>query len=178
MTQWLWSRIEPIARWWTFIGLFVLIVLFQQLAFKRFLAHYQRIQTFDGRMWGFAPSDVEGILAQFKGIGRLGTYALQESTADLVFPLVYGLTFCVAIAGLGRRLADGPALLVLPIATVISDYTENFNAIAMALIYRGTGHVPAALTWIAAVASRMKWGMTSASIIVVVLLLVTWPLRR
>jgi hypothetical protein len=182
MTQWVWDRIAAIANWWTFVILLALIVAFQYLAFKPFLSHYQingqQLQTFDGRMWGFAPGDVEGILGQFKQIGRLGTYALQESTADLVFPIVYGLAFCVAIVLLGGRTAETRCLLVVPILNVVADYIENFNGIAMALTYRASEHVPKALTIIAALASRVKWGLSFAGLAIIIVLLVLRPFRR
>lgn len=182
MTNWVWDRVAPIASWWTFLILAVLVVAFQ-FAFKHFfLEHYRiderQLQTFDGRMWGFAPGDVDGILAKFKQIDRLERYVCQESTVDLVFPLVYGLAFCVAIVGLGRRFPDARCLLVVPILAVIGDYIENFNAMAMALTYRASSHVPTALTWIAAIASRVKWGLTFASMGVVLVLLILWPFTR
>ena len=182
MTKGVWDRVTPMANWWTFLILAVLIVAFQ-FAFKHFfLQHYRiddrQLQTFDGRTWGFAPGDVDGILAKFKQIDKLGRYACQEATVDLIFPLVYGLAFCVAIVGLGRRLPDARCLLVVPVLAVIGDYIENFNAMAMALMYRSADHVPKAMTYIAAIASRIKWGLTLASAVVVLVLLILWPFTR
>jgi hypothetical protein len=153
MVDWLWTMIAAIATWRTFFVLFLFFVVFLAL-FNLYGENYPR-PSFDGQKFGISPGDVAPILRDFAGHGQLGRYLAQETQLDLVFPAVYGLLFAVAIVGL--RPKGWRWLVVLPIATALFDYCENFSFIALVVCYRKTLEVASALAIVASLASKLKW---------------------
>lgn len=87
---------------------------------------------------GLSPAETYARLAAFTADGRL-TYLLIELTADLVFPLVYGLFFSLAI-GLVYQRSFAPAsamqrLIAVPFLATLCDYLENVGIVLMLLFY-------------------------------------------
>lgn len=153
MIDWLWRRIDAITTWPAFVVLLLLFSIFLVL-FNRYGAHYPR-PSFDGQRFGISPSDVEPILRDFDKAGQLDRYFAQETQLDLLFPAIYGLLFAVAIVGLRPR--GWRWLVVIPIATALFDYCENFSFITLVLMYRKTHAVAPALAVVASIFSRLKW---------------------
>ena len=162
MIDWLWMKTAGIASWTTFGVVLVIAIAFNTL-FNRYGRHYPKgLKTFDGRMSGFTPSQVEPILKEFHDSGQLDRYLAQETQLDLIYPLVYSLLFAIIIAGAGARLPHW--FIVAPYAAALFDYCENFTYIALILRYRAEQHVPFALAVVASVASRLKWGFIFLSL--------------
>jgi hypothetical protein len=165
MIDWLWTRTSSIATWWTFLILLGIFVFFAQVLFAPRVATYLPAQTFDGRAKGWWPSEAEGILKQFKP-DRLDAYQQQESTLDLVFPIIYTLLFAVGIVAAGRTTSLPHWLILAPYIACLADYLENTTYIAMIKAFRLTEKVPYPLAVIGSVASRLKWGFSAISAIV------------
>ncbi|HKO57801.1 MAG TPA: hypothetical protein VJ276_18175 [Thermoanaerobaculia bacterium] len=150
MIETLWQGISRIANGWVFLVLAVAFVLMSR-GFDHFREQYAPAKSLEATRI-YKPSAVPAILEKFGD--RLPIYQRQESTIDLLFPIVYCLAFAVGIVWLGERLPHW--LVALPFATAFFDYCENFSAIGMIVRYRATKTVPTALAWIASIATPVK----------------------
>lgn len=91
------------------------------------------IKTFDSRCW-YTSDEARDLLETMGDSGRR-FYAKTEVSLDLLFPLVYGSWFTIAIF---RLYGDPGYLLLVPLITVIADLLENFSAAYMAWTYKGS----------------------------------------
>ena len=167
MIDWLWARTSSIATWWNFFILFLIAFLFAHALFAPRVAAYLPAQTFDGRAKGWWPSEAESILKEFTK-ESLDAYQQQESTIDLVFPIVYTLLFAVGIVAAGRTTSLPHWLILAPYIACLADYLENTTYIAMIKAFRLTASVPYPLAVIGSVASRLKWGFSAITLIVLI----------
>jgi|GEM_PF-3314164 len=158
-------------RWLIFIGALALVFYFSKYEFK---AEGYPTKSLDGRCL-YWPSSVPGILKQFDDAGQLPQYYKQETTTDLLFPMIYGLAFMTAILGLIPGAGAPRWLVVFPVLTVIADYCENATVIAMLKRYPNSlGFLPN----IASVASGTKGICLLGSTLAVVGLAIVWLVKR
>ena len=169
MTQWLWERIGAITSWWSFVPLLALTLYFTFFLFPSYQA-----PSFEGTRF-FAPRQAATILKNLDG--DRAKYLHIERSVDLIFPLVYSLTFAVAIVGVGRLIAAPRWLVLLPFVTIVFDYLENTCTISMLLRYeRGAplGPFPA----ICAVATPVKTILYVASWIAPLVMGIIWLIQK
>src|ERR1019366_6201754 len=134
-------------RWLIFLGAAALVFYFSKYEFG---PRKYPVKTLDGRCF-YKPSSVAGIL---KDLGDTrAQYLEQETTTDLIFPMVYGLMFVAAIVSLIPGAGVPRWVVVLPVLTVLADYCENATVIAMLKRYPGDLGV---LPWFASTASGTK----------------------
>jgi len=163
-------------KWVTFLAAASLVFYFAKYEFgpRRYPT-----KTLDGRCF-YKPSAVAGILDQL-GDSR-AAYFEQETTIDLIFPMLYGLMFVSAIVGLTPGAGTPRWIVALPLITVVSDYAENTTVIAMLKRYAtaraGQAVDLGVLPWIASAASGTKGVSLLASTLAVVVLAITWIVRR
>jgi hypothetical protein len=156
-------------RWLTFLGAAALVFYFSKYEFG---PRKYPVKTLDGRCL-YKPSSVAGIL---KDLGDTrAQYFEQETTIDLIFPMIYGLMFVTAIIGLIPGAGAPRWLVVLPVLTVLGDYCENATVIAMLKRYPGDLGV---LPWIASAASGTKGISLLGSTLAVLALAVMWVVKR
>ena len=116
----------------------------------------------------------------FDGIGALGrkNYMLFTATADMAYPLVYGLFLCLFISYLFQKAfrADYEFrfLNLIPLCIVVSDYIENFSII---MLLNQHPNISETLVKIASNATLVKWGATVFSILVVFIGLFGWSFK-
>jgi hypothetical protein len=170
-----WNALAPVANLWSILFFALLFGVFAWL-FARHGAHYPAL-TLDGRKEGFRPSAVHGILKQFHEHGQLARYLEQEWKYDLAFPLVYGGFLALSIVATGNRVHAPHWLIWIPIAAVIADYAENFTVMALIANFHPEQPSPAALTVLVTIASRVKWGGTMLSLLIVLALCGVWGWR-
>jgi hypothetical protein len=156
-------------RWLAFLGAAALVFYFSKYEFG---PRKYPVKTLDGRCL-YKPSSVAGIL---KDLGDTrAQYFEQETTIDLIFPMIYGLMFVTAIIGLIPGAGAPRWLVVLPVITVLGDYCENATVIAMLKRYPGDLGV---LPWIASAASGTKGISLLGSTLAVLALAVMWVVKR
>ena len=164
------------AKWITFLAATGLVFYFYKYEFG---PRKYPTKTLDGRSF-YKPSAVECILNKL-GNSR-AAYLEQESTIDLVFPMIYGLMFVSAIVGLTPGAGAPRWIVVFPLIAVAGDYAENATAIAMLKRYAAwRAPLPVdlgVLPWIASAASGTKGASIIASIVAVAVLAIAWVVRR
>ena len=173
MLNWIWGKLDALTNWPAFFVLLLFFLVFSAL-FNLYGAHYP-VDTFDGHKYGVSRADIRDILDKFHKCGQLDQYRAQETQLDLAFPAIYGLLFAVAIAGLWPR--GGRWLALLPLATALFDYCENFTFIALAMRYRKTQTTAPALEIIGSTASRLKWSFVIVSLAALGVALIMAALR-
>jgi hypothetical protein len=168
----IYQQLDRFATWPVFIILAVLCFLCF-LGFRwRAKALNERaggkeIVTFDGR-YAYTPQEAHDLLEMMGKRGR-PFYALTQMTLDLVFPLIYGSLFLIAIF---RLYGDPGYLLLVPVIASVADLLENFTNTYLALSYR-QGSVPSLARFSSLCTGAKRSGIT-ISVILVCVGIVVW----
>lgn len=127
----------------------------------------------------FAPSDTIRHYLDYYGETGRSKYILIESTFDTVYPLIYGLFFCIALTLLYRKTgAQGyvvGTIASFPLFAVLFDYLENALVITHLALYPTK---PQVLTWFLVLFNTSKWLLTVAIIVAVIIGLISFLLKK
>jgi hypothetical protein len=116
----------------------------------------------------------------FDKIGPIGcsNYLKFTATADMAYPLVYGLFLSLFISYLFekafRKTYEFRMLNLLPLLIVVADYVENFSII---ILLNQHPILSENLVKIASNATLIKWGAVVFSILVVFIGLFGWSFK-
>jgi hypothetical protein len=154
MINWVWGQISAFASLGVFAGFFALSLIFIFVLFPLTKRHYKDITTLDGKPWGFTVADANATLARMSE-QQLRVYRLQELLTDLLFPLIYGVGFAVAMLLLARYVGAPHWLVLLPLAAALADYIENLSVVSM-IGRRLAGRELGPMAGVGSVASRLK----------------------
>jgi hypothetical protein len=117
----------------------------------------------------YTPEKVYSMVAAY-GEAMRADYRTFELTVDLIYPIVYTLFFALLITWLFRRgfAADHSIqrLNVVPLGAWLFDLLENLGIIAMLSIHPST---PAALAWVTAMFTLIKWLFAGATIVLMLI---------
>ena len=81
--------------------------------------------------------DLNYVSELFKSLGEIGreTYLTNQIPVDMVYPLLFGLTYCLLLAYFLKKInkfnTSFNYLCLIPIIAGIADYLENFGIITM-----------------------------------------------
>jgi hypothetical protein len=170
MADWVWAHIAPYATLPVFAGFFVVSLLFILVLFPLTKRHFKGIVTLDGNPWGFSVADAAELLGTREAAGKmtpdqLKRYRQQEMLTDMLFPLVYGFGFAIAMVMLARYNGAPRWLIFLPLAAALADYIENISVTAM-IGRRLRGEDLGPMAGIGSVASRFKHFLLLATVLV------------
>jgi hypothetical protein len=160
-----WRLIAPWATLPVFAGFFVVSLLFIFVLFPLTKKKYAPgTVTLDGNPWGFTVADAQELLGKRMNAEQLRTYRQQELVTDMMFPLVYGIGFAIAMVMLARYTGAPKWLVLLPIVAAIADYIENISVVMM--INRQLAGKPlGTAASIGSVASRFKHFLLLATVV-------------
>ena len=175
MTNWVWGQISAFASLGVFAGFFLLSLIFIFVLFPLTKRHYKDITTLDGNPWGFTVADANETLGRMSE-QQLRVYRMQELLTDLIFPLVYGLGFAVAMVLLARYAGAPRWLVFLPLAAALADYVENLSVVSM-IGRRLAGRELGPMAGVGSVASRLKHFLLLVTVLVL-LGLCAWGVWR
>ena len=175
---------STLQRWASGRNVLIFLVLFLLFEVAILPLAGARLGSYSGGLgpidltFGLSPAQTYDYLTAYGPDGR-STYVIIELTADLLFPIVYGLFFSLAVALLYQRAfpADSPMqrLALAPLAGTLLDYLENIGIITMLLSYPADLSVVAAIT---AVFTIGKWLMLIVSLVLLIIGGVTLLMRR
>lgn len=156
-------------RWATGRNVLILLVVFLLFEIVVLPVAGANIQSYSGGAgpldltFGLSPADTYARLTAYTARGR-SAYLLIELTADVLFPIAYGLFFTLALALVFQRgfPADSPMqkLSLVPLLAVVFDYIENAGIVSMLLAYPQDLSAVAVITRLATMG---KWLVTIAS---------------
>lgn len=177
MTDWVWGQISAFASLGVFAGFFVVSLIFIFVLFPLTNRHYKGITTLDGNLWGFTKADAKATLGSMSE-QQLRVYRMQELLTDLIFPLVYGLGFAVAMVLLARYAGAPHWLVLLPLAAALADYVENLSVVTMIGRRLAGREELGPMAGVGSVASRLKYFLLSLTTLVLLALCVWCVWRR
>lgn len=175
MVDWVWAHISSFASLPVFAGFFVVSLLFIFVLFPLTKRHYKNIGTLDADPWGFSVRDADYTLGLMNE-QQLRAYRNQELFTDMLFPLVYGLGFAVAMVLLARYAGAPRWLVLLPLAAALADYVENLSVVSM-IGRRLAGRELGPMAGIGSAASRLKHFLLLITVLVL-LGLCAWGVWR
>ena len=124
--------------------------------------------------------DLNYVSELFNSLGEIGreTYLTNQIPVDMIYPLLFGLTYCLLLAYFLKKLNNLRApyiyLSLLPIIAGIADYLENFGIITMLKSYP---YLTAVSVNITSSFSLIKSISTTAFFIVLIIVLVILGLK-
>jgi len=163
MSDWVWGQISAFASLPVFAGFFVVSLLFIFVLFPLTKRYYKDIRTLDSDPWGFSVRDADYTLGKMNE-QQLRMYRNQELLTDMIFPLVYGLGFAVAMVLLARYTGAPRWLVLLPLAVALADYVENLSVVSM-IGNRLRGAELGPMAGVGSVASRLKHFLLLATVL-------------
>ena len=170
MADTVWRLMAPWATLPVFAGFFVVSLIFIFVLFPLTKRKYAPgTVTLDGNPWGFSPADAQDLLGTRMDSEQLKTYRRQELMTDMVFPLVYGIGFALAMLMLARYTGAPRWLIFLPLIAMIADYIENMSVVAM-IGNQLSGRPLGAAASIGSVASRFKHFLLLATVVTLLVL--------
>ncbi len=124
------------------LGLFILTnavyVFMLTVTIPKTMGFSNGMKLLDMMPTGYNLNYVNELFNSLGEIGR-GTYLTSQIPVDMVYPLLFGLTYCLLLAyflkKLNKLIAPFTYLCLLPIIAGIADYLENFGIIAMLKSY-------------------------------------------
>lgn len=90
--------------------------------------------------------DSEYIRTLFEALGEKGRriYLLNQIPIDMIYPFLFGITYCLLMAYLLKKIDKFNSALYylcfLPVIAGIADYLENLGVISMLVNYPGQSH--------------------------------------
>ncbi|NEW07496.1 hypothetical protein GK047_15935 [Paenibacillus sp. SYP-B3998] len=129
-------------------------------------------------LWNY---DVEHVGQLLTGYGEAGRnyYYYMLSVVDIPLPLMYGFGLSLMIAQVSKWALPagrgGYRLHMLPLIAMLADYLENISILTLLLQY------PHQQAWVAVAANLftlVKTTLTSASFLLLIVLLVLRPLKK
>lgn len=99
--------------------------------------------TSEMKIFDFMPMGYEfeyaGLLLEKLGIEGRNAYLYTQLPVDLIYPFLFGITYCLLLAYLLNQLnslkAESFYLCILPLMAGIFDYLENFSIINLLISY-------------------------------------------
>ncbi len=116
-----------------------------------------------------------------RSLGEQGrnAYLYIQLPVDMVYPLLFGVSYCLVLAYFLNKLGktDSPLfyLCFLPLFAGLFDYFENFGIIAMLKTYPGNSGL---LTQITNVFSVLKSLLTTIYFVVLIICLIVFVIRK
>ena len=124
------------------LGLFILTnvvyIFMLTVTIPRTMNHSNGLKLLDMMPTGYDLNYVGELFDSLGEIGR-GTYLTNQIPVDMIYPLLFGLSYCLLLAFFLKKLKKLNApyiyLCLLPIIAGIADYLENFGIITMLKSY-------------------------------------------
>lgn len=128
--------------------------------------------------------DLSYVSKLFKALGEIGraTYLTNQLPVDMIYPLLFGLTYCLLLAYFLKKLnkfnTPYSYLCLLPIIAGISDYLENFGIIIMLNSYPDLTEVLVMTTNIFSVLKSISTSVFFITLIIVLISLGLTTIKR
>jgi len=116
----------------------VLYIFMLTITIPQTMAYANGMDLLDMKPMGY---DFDYVSKLFNSLGVIGlkTYLTHQIPVDMIYPLLFGLTYCFLLAYLLKKLnklkTPYSYLCLLPIIAGISDYAENIGIITLLTSY-------------------------------------------
>lgn len=127
---------------------------------------------------GYDAEYANNLLSSLGEQGR-NAYLYIQLPVDMVYPLLFGVSYCLVLAYFLNKLGKTESFLFylcyLPLFAGLFDYLENFGIIAMLNTYPSN---PGFLTQITNVFSVLKSFLTTIYFVILIICLIVFVIRR
>lgn len=127
---------------------------------------------------GYDAEYANNLLSSLGEQGR-NAYLYIQLPVDMVYPLLFGVSYCLVLAYFLNKLGKTESFLFylcyLPLFAGLFDYLENFGIIAMLNTYPAN---PGFLTQITNVFSVLKSFLTTIYFVILIICLIVFVIRR
>lgn len=166
-----------IANGWLVLALLLAVVLISQTVIDPFSAKLAALSggssLIDLKL-AYSPETAFGLIESYGNEGR-AAYSQFTATADVVFPVTYGLLLGLALSWfLQRGTAPGSRLRILnlvPLAAWAFDWLENAMILTMLGQYPDQSQL---IGRIAGLATSTKWAMSAVTLLSLALAVILW----
>lgn len=163
------------AKGWLILVLAVLDFLFIGVIMPRLQAGMEAasggVGPIDLRFFS-TPEQIQSMIEAYGEAGR-ASYRTIELTADILYPIIYTLFFCLLLSWLLQRAfaADSSVrmLNVVPIGGWLFDLLENVGVVTMLSIYPNTSVL---IAWATILFTIVKWVFALATVVLILYALV------
>lgn len=126
---------------------------------------------------GYDSAYVNSLLSALGEKGRY-SYLFNQIPLDLIYPLIYGITFCLVLAYLIKKLGKSESYLFflcyIPLFSGLFDYIENIGIITMLALYPANIDTVAKITNIFSI---LKSSSTTLASIILIILFIAFIIR-
>ncbi len=160
------------------LGLFILtnvIYIFMlTVTIPRTMSHSNGMKLLDMMPTGY---DLNYVSQLFDSLGEIGRryYLTNQIPVDMIYPLLFGLSYCLLLAYFLKKLKKLNApyiyLCLLPIIAGIADYLENFGIITMLKSYPDLTQGMVSTTSLFSVIKSISTSLFFITLIIVLILL-------
>ena len=130
---------------------------------------------------GYDLNYVSELFSSLGEIGR-GTYLTNQIPVDMIYPLLFGLTYCLLLAYFLKKLnkfnTPYSYLCLLPIIAGISDYLENIGIITMLNSYPDLTQVSVSTTNLFSILKSISTSIFFITLIIVLIFLGFTTIKR
>ena len=160
------------------LGLFILTnvvyVLMLTVTIPRTMSHSNELKLLDMMPTGYDMNYVRELFDSLGEIGR-GTYLTNQIPLDMIYPLLFGLSYCLLLAYFLKKLKKFKSpyfyLCLWPIIAGIADYLENFGIIIMLKSYPKLTQEMVSATRIFSVTKSILTSIFFVTLIIILILL-------
>lgn len=174
--------LQKISNWKFILPLFILFCLFSFIIFPYYQSRMaaiagENIEPLDIR-FSYTTVEVKKAFETLTAEGR-AIYRFVTAEIDMIYPVVYGLTFILVLANLVKKMwgADSKCILLafFPLTGVLFDYLENFNTLELLKSYPDIS--PASVSY-GEQLTRLKHGMLFLSLALIIVLAISLMVTR
>ena len=162
----------------------VLLILTNLVYAYMLIITIPKVMSFSGGMnlldmmpAGYDDEYVNSLFSALGGKGR-NTYLLNQLPVDMIYPFLFGITYCLLLAftlnKLGKLEGYLYYLCFLPLFAGLFDYSENFGLIAMLNSYP---YNPAILTSVTNVSTILKSSLTTLYFLFLIISLIVFGIQ-
>lgn len=177
LTKFINSNISGIKVLWLFILTNVVYVFMLTVTIPKTMGFSNGMKLLDMVPTGY---DLDYVSELFNSLGEIGreTYLTNQIPVDMIYPLLFGLTYCWLLAYFLKKMSKlhypFTYLCIIPIIAGIADYLENFGIIAMLISYPDLTEISVKTT---STFSLIKSLSTTAFFVVLIIVLVSLVLK-
>jgi len=160
------------------LGLFILTnvvyIFMLTVTIPKTMNHSNGLNLLDMMPAGYNLNYVDELFDSLGEIGR-ETYLTNQIPVDMIYPLLFGLSYCLLLAYLLKKLKKLNApfiyLCLLPIIAGIADYMENFGIITLLKNYPDLTKGMVSTTSLFSVIKSISTSLFFVTLIIILILL-------
>jgi hypothetical protein len=156
------------STWKSILVLLVLNIVFPAVVFPFFQGNPANIPL--DLQFSYSPEKAYELLAQFSS-EDLKLYRIMELTADIIYPIIYGVFFSLILFKLSKNIIFAS----IPLLAILADIIENTGIV---ILISSLPNQLSAIASITSIFTSLKWILIISSILLILVLMVRNLFKR